>query len=603
VLKELLKTHSTVMDDLKNACILIADEQSNEPNSLSSMLREIGCTRVQETLDQNTIIELLRSGQRDPSQYVDMLFLSTTLNTFDVFELCRDLSANNDAFTPIVLITNGSDCWDEHQLNMAYETGAVDFLYRPMRIAECIPRLNLVMRYRQERKSRLLREETLVTELSERKVMETRLNYLLNHDELTSLPSRHRLEAALKIALGKAINLNRQFALLYIDIDNFRLINENLGHERGDRLLKILADILKDKLPPTAMVARVASDEFVIFMDNSDEAIAQATAENVLLSCDQLTCRESGKEMRVRVNIGIQIINATTDIKSASMLLARGDQSCHIAKQRSGSSIFLYHQDDPALKDLQKNRKYVTLLREAIRNDWFELYVQPIVNLSSGETSHYEILIRLNDDTDEMHSPADFIPVAENNCMIDQLDYWVVDKALEHLNKLNARHSDVNFSINLSGDGLHNPATMELIKDKIAYLGLNPSRIMFELTETAAVKDVDTIRSTIARLRSLGCKFAIDDFGSGFSSFNYIKNYPVDYIKIDGMFIKSVLEDKSDQILVKSMVEVAHSLSKKVIAEYVENAAVMDKLRSYGVDYVQGYHLGKPVPIVTLLHP
>jgi EAL domain-containing protein (putative c-di-GMP-specific phosphodiesterase class I) len=295
------------------------------------------------------------------------------------------------------------------------------------------------------------------------------------------------------------------------------------------------------------------------------------------------------------------MIHPGTDNKTASAVLARGDQACHIAKDITGKRTYLFNHNDPEIKALQQTRKCVALTQKALSNDWFKLYLQPIINVADNKVSHYEVLLRLIDDTGEMHSPANFVPAAESTGLIHKLDYWVVENALTLLANMPLELSTVSFSINLSGDGLQTPAILELIKNKLAYHSLNPSRIMFELTETAAVKNVQKTRETISKLRALGCRFAIDDFGTGFSSFNYIKNYPVDYIKIDGMFICNLLNEPADQILVKSMVDVAHNLGKKVIAEYVENQETVDLLRSYGVDYVQGYHLGKPLPASQII--
>ncbi len=599
--KELIKTNADALDALKNARIVIADERNHEQGSLYEMLLEVGCTRLTSTTSEETILETLRQGYRHESQQVDLLVLSSSIENFDVLQLCQNISRRDVSATPILFLSQSSGWWDENQLLTAYQAGAVDLLMRPLRITEVIPRINLALQYRHERKHRLNQEENLNTELSERRVMETRLNYLLNHDELTSLPSRHRLESALKISLSKSHNLHRTCALLYIDIDHFRIINDTLGHSSGDRILIRLAELLKKSAPDNALIARIGSDEFGILIDDVDKLVAMDLALLIYQELETLVCEELETQMNVNANIGVVMIHPGTDNKTASEVLARGDQACHIAKNSSKNRIYLYNHNDTEIKELQTNRQCVTLVRKAISNDWFELYLQPIVNLSDFSNSHYEVLLRLTDNTGETHSPANFVPAAESSGLIHKLDFWVVDHALSLLEQLPLNHANISLSINLSGDGLETPALLELIKNKLAYHSINPSRIMFELTETAAVKDVQKTRETIAKLRAIGCRFAIDDFGTGFSSFNYIKNYPVDYIKIDGMFIQNLVNEPTDQILVKSMVDIAHNLGKKVVAEYVENQETVDLLRTYGVDYVQGYHLGKPMPAAELL--
>ena len=599
--KELINSDSQALDELRNAFILIADERGNEQGSLYEMLREAGFGRLNQSTNRERILDIIRQGYRHESQQVELFIISTSIEEFDVLELTRTLSQHDVANTPILFLSQSSGWLDDNQLVTSYKSGAIDILNRPLRMAEVVPRINLALQFRREKQRRLVQEENLNTKLSERRVMEARLEHLLNHDELTSLPSRHRLEAALKISLSKTHNLHRTCALIYIDIDHFRIINDTLGHTRGDKLLVNLADLLKQSSPDNALIARIGSDEFGILIDDIDEVVAMDLAHVIDTELDKLICGDTHDPMQVFASIGVVMIQPGTDNKTASEVLARGDQACRMAQKDKTTRVYLFNHNAPEIKNLQKTRQSVALVRKALSNDWFKLFLQPIVNLSNDQASHYEVLLRLVDNNDEMHSPVHFVPAAESTGLINKLDFWVVDHALSLLDQLHKNQTDFALSINLSGDGLQTPAILELIKNKINYLSLNPSRIMFELTETAAVSDVQATRATISKLRALGCRFAIDDFGTGFSSFSYIKNYPVDYIKIDGIFIQNLMNEPSDQILVRSMVDIAHNLGKKVIAEYVEDAATQELLRSYGVDYVQGYHLGKPVPAEQIL--
>ncbi|MGD2119193.1 MAG: EAL domain-containing protein [Chromatiales bacterium] len=601
MLKELIQPDTRALSVLKNARILVADERYREQDSLYEMLLQAGCTRLIHADSSDQIIQLLREGYRSENRQIDLLIFSASHPNLDAYQLSRTLSKNDINSTPIMLLAQGTGWWDENVADQAYQAGAIDILFRPLRVSDAIPRVNLALLYRNEKKKRLDQEESLNTELSERRIMETRLNHLLNHDELTGLPSRHRLESALKISLNKSHNLHRTCALLYIDIDHFRIINDTMGHSRGDKLLIRLADLLRQSAPDDALIARIGSDEFGILIDDVDKLVALDLALIISQELDALICGEMQSHMNVNANIGVVMIHPGTDTKTASEVLARGDQACHIAKEKTGKRIYLYNHQDPEIQALQKTRHCVTLVRKAISNDWFELYLQPIVNLYNNSISHYEVLLRLIDNTGEMHSPANFVPAAESSGLINKLDFWVVDHALSLLEQVPMEQANVHLSINLSGAGLQTPALLELIKTKLSFHALNPARIMFELTETAAVKDVQKTRETISKLRAIGCRFAIDDFGTGFSSFNYIKNYPVDFIKIDGTFIRNLLSEASDQILVRSMVDIAHNLGKKVIAEYVENAETMELLRNYHVDFAQGYYLGKPAPAADVL--
>ena len=600
--KELINSDTQALEELRNAFILIADERGNEHGSLYEILREAGFTRLTQATNRDRILEIIRQGIRHESQQVQLFIISTSIEEFDVVELTRSLSQHDVSNTPILFLSQSSGWLNDSQLVTSYQSGAIDILNRPLRVAEVVPRINLALQYREEKQRRLVQEENLNTKLSERRVMEARLEHLLNHDELTSLPSRHRLEAALKISLSKTHNLHRTCALIYIDIDHFRIINDTLGHSRGDTLLVRMADLLKHSSPDNALIARIGSDEFGILIDDIDEIVAMDLAHVIDNELENLICGDNEDPMKVFASIGVVMIKPGTDNKTASEVLARGDQACHIAKNDKSTRVYLFNHNAPEIKNLQKTRQSVALVRKALSNDWFKLYLQPIVNLGNDQASHYEVLVRLVDNAGEVHSPVHFVPAAESTGLINKLDFWVVDHALSLLDQLQKNQTDFGLSINLSGDGLQTPAILELIRNKMNYLSLNPSRIMFELTETAAVSNVQATRATISRLRALGCRFAIDDFGTGFSSFSYIKNYPVDYIKIDGIFIQNLMNEPSDQILVRSMVDVAHNLGKKVIAEYVEDAPTQELLRSYGVDFVQGYHLGKPVPAEQILN-
>ena len=601
MLEALINSDQKVLESLKNAFILIADERGHEKDSLFELLRAAGFSRLTTVGTEEDILKTLRQGYRHESMQVELLVISSSIENFDALELTRTLSKHDISNTPIILLTQGNGWWNENQAITSYQAGAVDFIVRPLRSEEVIPRINLALKYRKEKQERLAREESLNTELSERKVMETRLQHLLNHDELTSLPSRHKLEAALKISLGKSTNLHRTSALFYIDVDHFRIINDTLGHESGDQLLVKMADLIKQAAPDSSIIARIGSDEFGILIDDIDEIVALDLANVIETEIDLMVCGEAGNQAKVFASIGIVMIYPGTDNKTASDVLARADQACHIAKQKTDSRVYLFDHSAPEIKSLQNTRQCVTMVRNALVNDYFRLNLQPIVNTASEIPSHYEVLIRLVDNNGKVYSPVDFVPAAESTRIIHKLDYWVVDNALSLLEKFQKSGADISLSINLSGDGLQSPAIFDLIKNKMAYLSLNPSKLMFELTETAAVSDVEKTRMTISKLRALGCRFAIDDFGTGFSSFNYIKNYPVDYIKIDGMLIMNRLNEPADQILVKSMVVVAHNLGNKVISEYVENRETKDLLITYGVDFVQGYHLGKPVPADQVL--
>ncbi|HEY4732087.1 MAG TPA: EAL domain-containing protein, partial [Gammaproteobacteria bacterium] len=237
---------------------------------------------------------------------------------------------------------------------------------------------------------------------------------------------------------------------------------------------------------------------------------------------------------------------------------------------------------------------WVPRIRDALANNKFRLLFQPVINLSTGVTQHYEALIRMTGDKDELITPDKFIPIAERMGLIHDIDLWVVKHAIDVLHQLPAHQSNLSLNINLSSHAFQDPALLPLVRDRLASTGVAANRITFEITETAAVANFEQTREMVCQLRELGCSFALDDFGAGFSSFNYLKQFPVDYQKIDGGFITNLVNDPIDQTLVKSIIEIARTLGKHTVAEFVESAEVLNMLKEYGANYAQGYHIGKP---------
>jgi EAL domain-containing protein (putative c-di-GMP-specific phosphodiesterase class I) len=281
-------------------------------------------------------------------------------------------------------------------------------------------------------------------------------------------------------------------------------------------------------------------------------------------------------------------------IKRPSELMSRANHACYSAKTLGRNRVSLFERDNDELITLRDDAKWVPKIRHALSEDLFKLVFQPVVQLSNGEVSHYETLLRMIDESGELLSPVQFIPVAERMGLIHHIDLWVVSHAIDYIASLPKTQENICFTINLSSHALQGDYLLPIVKKKLESTWISPSRLTFEITETAAVSNFNKTREMVSKIRALGCRFALDDFGAGFSSFNYIKNFPVDYLKIDGQFINNLAVDEADQVLVKSMIEVAHSLGKKAIAEYVSNVEILRVLKALGVDYVQGYLLGKP---------
>lgn len=573
--------------------ICVVDDVASEADHLKSILTEGGFHNVRTAPSLSELLHQLRQyGGLGPSA-TDLVVLGDNVRDATLEEACRMLAAHSEAGDLAVVILARPEGEEPAVAFDLCEAGALDIVRRGTDAAEFLRRVNLVLNLQRERRWRRIREDALETELAERKVMEARLKYLVDHDDLTGLPNRRRLDQALELAVIRSRNFHRVNALLYLDLDQFKVVNDTAGHDVGDRLLIDVANKIRNCLRPGQLVARIGADEFAILLEHVTEAEALEFAESLRTVLSDYEFRSGNAAYHVAVSIGV-VLNTPDEDVGASELLARADQACYLAKNQGRNTVYKFSGEDEELHALRSDALWVPALRQALSDDKFFLVFQPIMQLPQRRISHYEALIRMRGDDGEVFTPVDFIPAAERMGLIHQIDLWVVEHILDFMSGLPADQADVCMSVNLSGHAFQDPALLPLIRQKLEMTWLSASRVMFEITETAAVTNYSETRKMVARLRALGCRFALDDFGAGFSSFSYIKNFPVDMLKIDGSFIANLINDQTDQLLVRSMIEVAHSLGKKVIAEYVENAETLVQLAEFGVDYVQGNHIGKP---------
>jgi diguanylate cyclase (GGDEF)-like protein len=382
-------------------------------------------------------------------------------------------------------------------------------------------------------------------------------------------------------------------ALLYVDLDHFKIINDAEGHAAGDRMLVEVANVLRHEIGTTGLLARISSDEYTVLVEDIPEIKGVEVAERLRHIMDQFQFTTNNHTYHIGASIGVAVIKPG-DVVTASEVLARADQACYVAKTHGRNIVHLFNKEDTEMLTLRSAIHWVPLIRDALANDKFKLVFQPVMDLKGRQVSHYESLIRMVGSDGTLITPNNFIPVAEKMGLIHDIDIWVVNRAIDTLQKLPASQRHISFGINLSGHAFQDPSLLPILKDKLEHSGVEPHRIVFEITETAAIANYAQTREMIMNIRELGCRFALDDFGSGFSSFNYIKEFPVDFLKIDGAFITNLINDPVDQTLVKSMIEIAKTLNKKIIAEFVENKTVLDLLMQYGADYAQGYFVGRP---------
>lgn len=429
-------------------------------------------------------------------------------------------------------------------------------------------------------------------DITEQKLFEKELTYQTQHDSLTGLYNRSYFQSELERVTSRIARSAAECALLYLDLDQFKYVNDTLGHAAGDRLLKECTDVLRKNIRDGDLLARFGGDEFTILLYNIDHDHAVPVAENIRSMFEHYRFNDNGKTINVTCSIGLSMIDSDTD--SAEEALSRADLACNISKSQGRNCVHEFTEDDSEQTAMAEDMGWVSRVRDAIDNDRFKLLYQPIVNLASDEIHGYEVLLRLPTDDGKSIKPGGFIPAAERFGLIHSLDQWAVRHAMEHLAELHSDNFNTQFAINLSGRAVDDPKLLKLIKGILNTTGLNPASITFEITETTAINNLQAARSFIGNLKDLGCKMSLDDFGSGFCSFTYLKHLPVDSLKIDGSFIQAIAHTEVDQAMVKSMNQVAHALGKTTIAEFVENHETLVLLKKYGIDFAQGHYLGRP---------
>jgi len=423
-------------------------------------------------------------------------------------------------------------------------------------------------------------------------LLKLQLNHLAEHDDLTGLVNRRAFEFKLQDILRENIKRDKGATLCFLDLDQFKLVNDGGGHDAGDQLLIDIAVKFTQVLGSDALVARLGGDEFgVILPFEVNESFELITKLIALVSNTPFEWLQ--RKYTVGVSAGLVAIDANS--KDISELMSRADTACYIAKRAGRNQAQLYRYDEYFQDPVSLELKQVNLLRDAMDNGGLMLYLQPIKAIQREESHlHFEVLLRLCGNDGVVKSAGEFIPVAEKYDLMQHLDRWVVSNALKTLALLHHNNIDVSFSINISGNSLNNAENFSRIKSLIAESELTPQAITFEVTETAAIKNIVNARQSIIDMKALGCTFSMDDFGSGLCSFGYLKELPVDYLKIDGSFVKEMIADPTCKAIVSAFNQLSHELKMKTIAEFVENEATELILKELGVDYVQGYGVAKP---------
>ncbi|HXR30563.1 MAG TPA: EAL domain-containing protein [Solirubrobacterales bacterium] len=427
---------------------------------------------------------------------------------------------------------------------------------------------------------------------------EAQLRYIADHDSLTGLLDRRRFRSELDQYVSFTARYGGQGAVMIIDIDGLKAINDSLGHHAGDQLIRRVAGIMRERVRTTDIVARLSGDEFAVLMPQTDTAGALQLGEDLRLQVAESAALSEAES--ATISVGITMFGGERDVGAESVLVA-ADQAMYRAKEEGRNQIALFQ--DPEEPQRQQRRRQTTSarIRDALTQDRLSLHTQPIHNLASGGIERYELLLRMTDEDGELLPAASFIEAAERSGMVQELDRWVVVRALELLATREREGAPVSLHVNLSGASVADISVLEFIERRLDEGTADPSRCTFELTETGHVHDYEAATGFADRLTEFGCQVAIDDYGAGFGPFHYLKRIPFDLIKIDGSFIRDMPNSDADQLTVQAIVQIARGLGKTTIAEYVQDDLTTQMLREYGVDMAQGYHLGRPVDVAEAL--
>lgn len=562
--------------------VLIAEDSEDDALLVLRELRRAGYQPEHQRVESSTALETALK-----EQHWDLLITDHNMPGFDSFSALA-IAKDYDPDIPVI-ITSGS--LGEQLAVSAMKAGASDYLMKDnlARLGPAVDRELSQARHRRERRAAIAEAEVMS-----------------RHDALTGLLNRTEFERRLKAAIEVAQTDGAHHALMFIDLDQFKVINDTCGHVAGDQLLIELAATLRDSVREQDVVARLGGDEFAMLLQHCEDSKAEDIAGSVLRNVHAHRFIWDHKPFSVGASIGLIVIDQHAG--DAGELMSLADMGCYAAKE-SGRNR--YHRVAARDEDIQRRRNemhWVARIRSAITNKHFTLCYQRIVHTADSKAPAFcEYLLRLRDEQGELIPPNAFIPAAERYNLMSEIDQYVVELALEHIQQLDPDGRPALAFINLSGDSIDNPEFVTYLQTRLSQVGVPPEQFCFEVTETVAVRNIANAVEFIAGIRALGCKFALDDFGSGMCSFTYLKTMPVDYVKIDGSFVANINDNPIDLAIVAAINEIAHVAGFETIAEFVENDAILDKLRTIsaaprdgrGIDHVQGFHVHRPVPIAV----
>lgn len=443
--------------------------------------------------------------------------------------------------------------------------------------------------------------------MSEDKTDETELLLQLRHrdkhDRLTGLLNRNGFKEELNRAIQTAKDRNANHVMYFLELDNFKLVNDSCGHDAGDTLLIRIADLILNNIRSRDIAARVGGDKFAVLIENSDLVESEISIEKMCSLIRDYKYKYNDKLFTLSVSIGV--IQISNDAEDAVSIMNKTEHAVSYAKDIGKNRMHIFNESDEGLQSRRLELEIINSVNQALENNSFELHAQKIIQIQTDNSNldSYEILLRMRDNLMLLSSPGNFLPILESHHMIHQIDYWVVENLFKWMSQNNDKLNKVHhFSVNLSGQSLVNDELLDYICSSFSKYNISYNKICFEITETAAVTDINKAQEFINTLRNLGCLISLDDFGAGLSSFQYLRDLPVDFVKIDGAFIRNIYEDKSNYKLTEGIHKIVNELGIKTIAEYIESESVLEVVKEIGVDFGQGMHIHQPQNIETIFY-
>jgi diguanylate cyclase (GGDEF)-like protein/PAS domain S-box-containing protein len=436
-------------------------------------------------------------------------------------------------------------------------------------------------------------------DITEMKRMYDTIHYQATHDPLTGLANRSGFSTKLSDLLDNSKDRSSAHAMLYLDIDQFKIVNDTVGHAAGDELLLQTTRILKQVFRNGDYCARLGGDEFAVLLEHTSHDIALKIATRLQKTIHGTKFDWEGKNYNLSASIALVPVNSESG--DANAVLAAADDACYVAKDKGGNRVEVYETEKSTFEQRRGEMHWIAKITEALEEDRYVLYFQHIQPIKPGEAfpPKVEVLIRMLDKQNRLIMPMDFIPAAERYNLSPSLDKWIIISALKNFQSKLDAYKDKNyvFSLNISGATMMDEGFLSFIQESLDVFKIPPEHVSFEITETAAIRNMNTAASFITSLKKLGCTFALDDFGKGFSSLSYLKNLPVDYLKIDGSFVKDMHTDPVNRAMVEAINTLAHTIGVKTVAEFVSSKEIYQILKEIGVDYAQGYYINKPEPL------